>query len=202
MIELHLIKRLLSKEAFNKYINYIKVPQELKKHYKILTTLHESVTTNLSLDDYLLHARQEGCDYLDTLKESETGDESLDILLRKAAVRSWSQDLALLAVDVSEGKKDISDLSSLYDSLSELQGEEETQEDFVTDDINEILKQTDRSGGLQWRLPSLRRNLGGVKQGMFGIIYARSNTGKTTFGASEISFMAKQAEQPIIWFKI
>lgn len=42
--------------------------------------------------------------------------------------------------------------------------------------------------------------LGSLRQGDFGFIFARPETGKTTFLASEVSYFATQTDKPIIWF--
>jgi replicative DNA helicase len=52
---------------------------------------------------------------------------------------------------------------------------------------------------LKWRLTSLNRSLGPLRKGDFGFIFARPETGKTTFLASEVTFMASQAESSVLW---
>jgi KaiC/GvpD/RAD55 family RecA-like ATPase len=42
--------------------------------------------------------------------------------------------------------------------------------------------------------------LGSLRKGDFGFIFARPESGKTTFLASEISHFATQTDRPIIWF--
>jgi KaiC/GvpD/RAD55 family RecA-like ATPase len=42
--------------------------------------------------------------------------------------------------------------------------------------------------------------LGSLRKGDFGFIFARPETGKTTFLASEISYFAEQCDSPILWF--
>lgn len=47
-------------------------------------------------------------------------------------------------------------------------------------------------GGLQWRLNALRQSLGPIRIGDLGVFAARPDTGKTTWIASESSYMAGQ----------
>lgn len=54
--------------------------------------------------------------------------------------------------------------------------------------------------GLRWRLPCLNKSLGSLRKGDFGFIFARPETGKTTFLASEATHMLEQTNRPIIWF--
>jgi hypothetical protein len=42
--------------------------------------------------------------------------------------------------------------------------------------------------------------LGSLRQGDFGFVFARPETGKTTFLASEVTYMASQTQSPILWF--
>jgi replicative DNA helicase len=54
--------------------------------------------------------------------------------------------------------------------------------------------------GLRWRLKFLNQSLGSLRKGDFGFLFARPETGKTTFLASEVSHMATQTEGDILWF--
>ncbi len=71
--------------------------------------------------------------------------------------------------------------------------------EFVTDDLTELYNESVSTPGLRWRLSTLNRMLGSLRQGDFGFIFARPETGKTTFLASEVTFMASQAKGPILW---
>jgi replicative DNA helicase len=90
---------------------------------------------------------------------------------------------------------------SLADQLR--QPESVTEVEYVTDDLEEILDESVRTPGLRWRLNSLNRSLGSLRKGDFGFIFARPETGKTTFLASEVTHMASQLNPesgPILWF--
>jgi replicative DNA helicase len=57
------------------------------------------------------------------------------------------------------------------------------------------------SGGLNWRLKELNVALGPIRKGDFIIIAARPETGKTTFTASEASYMMTQLQpdEHVVW---
>ena len=57
------------------------------------------------------------------------------------------------------------------------------------------------SGGLNWRLKELNVALGPIRKGDFIIIAARPETGKTTFTASEASYMMNQLhpDEHVLW---
>lgn len=98
------------------------------------------------------------------------------------------------------------DLSAVHDSVTFL--EEDDDEDLdeietVSDDLEFLLAETVQRPGLRWRLTSLNRSLGSLRKGNFGFVFARPETGKTTFLSSEITFMLAQLKEddgPIIWF--
>lgn len=199
-IELHIIKHLLNKETYNKYISYINVSKELQKHYKVLEELHTSTNNNLTLDEYTLHAEQQGCDYLDVLKESNVSEDSLEKLVKTLSERSWAHTQALLLVEVAEGRRELSDALEHYSNIENIVASNKHEEMFITDSLDELSLTTNREAGLKWRLPPLQEALGGLNKGDFGFIFARPETGKTTFLASEVSFFAEQIDKPIIWF--
>jgi KaiC/GvpD/RAD55 family RecA-like ATPase len=71
---------------------------------------------------------------------------------------------------------------------------------FVTNDLEELYNDARQNVGLRWRLQTLNRMLGSLRTGDFGFIFARPETGKTTFLASEITHFATQVKKPIVWF--
>lgn len=75
--------------------------------------------------------------------------------------------------------------------------------EYVTDDLHDILRDTITKSGLRWRLNSLNRSLGSLRKGDFGFIFARPESGKTTFLADQVTHMASQLSEsdgPILWF--
>jgi replicative DNA helicase len=106
--------------------------------------------------------------------------------------------VALLAIDVSEGRKSFDSLLTKLQEHETIVADEEIQ--FVSDDLEELYEHNVSKQGLRWRLQTLNEMLGSLRKGDFGFIFARPESGKTTFLASEVSFMAEQTENPIIWF--
>ena len=117
--------------------------------------------------------------------------------IKELVDRSLAYDLALLSIDVSEGRRELSEVFDFYDKFeNKVEVEDVT---YVTDDLDELYEQTVHTPGLRWRLKALNDSLGSLRRGDFGFIFARPETGKTTFLASEVSFFAEQAEGPILW---
>ena len=72
---------------------------------------------------------------------------------------------------------------------------------YVSDDIEEILEQTDPNAGYKWRLEELNIMLGTLTPGKFGVIAARPDAGKTSVLASEVTYIAQQLgpDEHILW---
>jgi hypothetical protein len=110
------------------------------------------------------------------------------------------RELSLASYDVAEGKKSYEDVQKLMEALDAADEEPEDDSDaFVTDDLNSLLDTTYKTPGLRWRLNVLNKSLGSLRKGDFGFIFARPETGKTTFLASEVTHMAEQATGPVLW---
>jgi replicative DNA helicase len=77
---------------------------------------------------------------------------------------------------------------------------------FIEDDIGELLKSDENHTGLSWRLSCLSEHMRPMIAGDFGIVAGRPDTGKTSFLASELTYLAPQireafkADRPAIWF--
>jgi replicative DNA helicase len=97
----------------------------------------------------------------------------------------------------------------LLDSVSEIIDhykslKEETADDkqiFVEEDLDELISQT-ATDGLSWRLNCLKTSLGPLSGGSLGHVFARPESGKTTFLHSEVSYLTTQLDngETILWF--
>ena len=61
---------------------------------------------------------------------------------------------------------------------------------------------TEQDEGIHWRLACLNESMRGMLPGDFGLIAGRPDKGKTSFLASEVTFMAAQlpADKNVLWF--
>lgn len=132
--------------------------------------------------------------------EKVDGQQSVRLLLDKFRNQRLLEDLATASYDASRGKS-MQDVLRIADQLRH--PESVTEIGYVTDDLEEILDESVKVPGLRWRLGSLNRSLGSLRKGDFGFVFARPETGKTTFLASEVTHMASQLSDqsgPILWF--
>lgn len=72
---------------------------------------------------------------------------------------------------------------------------------WIKEDINTLLDDMADNSGIKWRLECLNNSMRGLRPGDTGIIAARPDRGKTTFFASEVTFMAQQLppDKRVIW---
>jgi len=72
---------------------------------------------------------------------------------------------------------------------------------IVKYDLEDLLVQTE-GDGMAFRLKCLRDALGGLAGGTLGHVFARPETGKTSFMHSEATFLAPQLsdDHPLLWF--
>lgn len=124
--------------------------------------------------------------------------------LRILEARLIAYDIARLGISVADGDKDPADLHSLMqDVLGRLEKVSTDTVVFVSDDLEQLYNETIKERGHRWRLQSLNEALGSLRLGDFGFIFARPETGKTTWLASECTFMAEHLgpnDGPILWF--
>ncbi len=102
---------------------------------------------------------------------------------------------------VKEGTSDLEHVHMLTtEALKDVERYLEKDDLFVEADLASIVDRL-ASGGYEWRLAPLNRSLGPLRQGNFVIVAARVEVGKTTFLASEVSFLAQQLpkDRPVVW---
>ena len=173
---------------YNKYINNNNISlQELEVSYNANYRLQDS-------------ERKELTALLEDIYSTElTNEEAVIELLEEHRKRCLSGDIARVALDVEDGRADIEELYKIYDEFEKNPIELEESE-VVEMDLSKLHVSQVQTPGLRWRLDWLNKALGSLRKGDFGFIFARPETGKTTFLASEISHMVQQTQGDIIWF--
>jgi replicative DNA helicase len=212
MIESIVIYILLNKIYYNKYYKYIKIQnKELIKLYYCIKSLHDKSNKDLYTVDELEIEFLTNYPFLkDVEKEIYTAifrklrevvldEDRIQDYLEKQREAVLARQVAELALEVTEGTKSFSDI---LDHVSKIDVERPIVDDitFVSDDLELLYDQQIAAPGLRWRLDCLNKSLGSLRKGDFGFIFARPETGKTTFLASEVTNMASQTDRPILWF--
>lgn len=137
---------------------------------------------------------------ISTIDQEAPDVAAIEGFLRSVKQRMVSSQVAFKALDVAEGRAGFADLVAMAEQLREDDDAvEEAGGEFVSDDLEVLLAEAYSGAGLSWRLGSLNRSLGPLRKGDFGFVFARPETGKTTFLASEVTHFAEQVDGPILW---
>lgn len=214
MVELSLLKLCLVKsnweEANSGGLSISDFPKELHVYYSCISNYHSSSNDSVEitvsdLANLVFATSNKDKEYneqiLVNLEKLDCSDNTSKTLLSSLLSRKKLKELSLLAYEAYEGKAELSRVIELVQGLENKEGlSTEDEEEFVSDDIEQLINHAVNTPGLSWRLKTMNRMLGPLRKGNFGFLFARPETGKTTFLASELSFMAEQAEQPVLWF--
>lgn len=213
LYELSIIKYFLSYQEWCKWKDKLSVkdfPKELVPIYSVLDNFHQTHQQDLSVHDLanlvLAHQARDPDYYrqvLSNLESLDVSSTSVEVLLTSLHEQKLLKEISLTAYDITEGKGDRTKLDELLKLfVSPVEDVESVEDDFVTDDLEDLVGSIITSPGLRWRLNALNKMMGSLRKGNFGFVFARSETGKSTLIASEVSHMATQIPPgggPIIW---
>jgi replicative DNA helicase len=108
---------------------------------------------------------------------------------------------------ISYVQSDLADDSTLQQALSEYDKIIDQPVDdikLVSTNLEELYVQQRSKPGLRWRLRSLNEMVGSLRKGDFAVIFARPETGKTTFLADNVAGWLEQLASsgggPVLWF--
>lgn len=219
-MSLQLIKFLLKRDVYLKYGDSLRdifrENKEANQLVNYLARLHNLYETDISFAEFSTYVmancmdkdKQVFTELLTSINDADTDSVILADVFADVMRRQKAYELALSALEVSEGRKDFADLVDMSKDLSVENAEIDNIDDlFVSNDLEELYAEEYATPGLRWRLSALNRMLGSIRQGDFGFIFARPEAGKTTFLASEVTHMAEQLHQrnpedagTILWF--
>jgi len=219
-VYLLLLKALLNHQTYLSYYSYINLEflernfPDVYRLYACLPKLHEPESDDsevvFGLDDLRLlycilypSGDTSGINHiLQTMTTLEAKDTSVLSMLTTLRERELALRVAKQALKVADGSASVDSLNDEYQKLTQVPTDEgeDWKANFVSNNIVEILARKKTEPGLRWRMKSLNKALGPLRKGNFGFVFARPESGKTTFLASEVSYMAEQTDRPIIWF--
>lgn len=210
MIEYLILKVFINdSELFNKYFATLKL-EFVRENYPILYRLFKSLPAN-SIEEleasYLANypvlktgEREAVRTVLNAVEKAEGESEAILAYLEGHLSRAWASDVALMALDVAEGRKKLEELDNVLAKRTASVALEAVEVEFVSTDIEALMVEEDMQPGLSWRLKCLNQSLGPLRKGNFGHIFARVETGKTAMWVSEATHMAQQVDKPILIF--
>jgi hypothetical protein len=216
-LDIILLKLFINSTYYNKYkyyinnylINNYKINNRvLFKLYRCLQLLHEEHPSCSLQDLYLrllreypalpVDEREVAQETLQKASESIFNEEEVSTLVQQQYDAAKASQVALKAIDVAEGRAKIGELSEIL-AHDHLAVEQQQEKVFYENDLLGLHASTKGSNGLRWPLTTLNKSLGSLRPGDFGFIFARPETGKTTFLAHVTTHMAEQAQRPVIW---
>ena len=220
MIEFSILKSFcLNKDnylSYNKYldVNYLKNNYlDLYKIYNVISILYnkypvEDISKDELLTGYVAsypvlrpQDRKSVEELVGQIFKSKVSEDLLIDYLETHRERAFAGDMAIKALAISEGRGKLDELNALwsqYKARSDAGGVE-----YVSQDLESLYADVFASGGLSWHLPSLQTSLGPLRKGNFGFVFARPETGKTTFLSHLATHVANKADSesgPILWF--
>jgi len=210
MIEYSIIKLFINNnELYDKYFSSLKL-NYIEQNYKTLFRCFKCLPVN-SLEG--LEAKflaeypviREGDrdvvrGVINDISKASAIEAEVTPYLESHLAQAWAAELAILALEVGEGRKTVEQLDELIAKRDSSLTLEEEEVQYVCTDIEELINNETIEGGLHWRLNCLNRSLGPLRKGNFGHIFARVNTGKTAMWISELTHMAQQTDKPILIF--
>jgi len=210
MVEYSILKVFVNnKEFYDKYYKYLKIDDYIKLNYPILFRLFKCLPVDNITEleaTYLTNypVMKEGdrgvvADIIKKISEAECNEDAIISYLDNHRTNAIASEIAITALEVTEGRKDKEILSSLFNDLSSSIVIEEDG-GYVTTDIEELLQEDELDDGLHWRLRCLNQSLGPLRKGDFGHIFARVETGKTAMWVSEVTHFMTQTDKPILIF--
>lgn len=135
---------------------------------------------------------------------SDVDDSTREGIVRVLMENRYANVAAQALIDYRAGKEvDLLALGQLH--LNDLKLALKTVDNiggFIDTDIGDILtRMNDVKHGFKWRLDPLRRCMRPLQYGDFGIVAGRPDKGKTSFLASELTYLAPQLPEgrPILW---
>ena len=198
---------------YYKYINLNYIKNNFSNIYKLFLIVHQYYEANQShalskLDfelayhsSYLLEdsERNELSNTLDRILALDVNVNNTVGYLNEHKKRCVAGELAKVALDVEDGSAELSDL---LEKVKEFEADDITEDaaKTINMDLSELYNTAIATPGLRWRLDWLNKSLGSLRKGDFGFIFARPETGKTTFLASEMTHMVTQTDGDILWF--
>lgn len=167
------------------------------KLYKTIGEAHQRYSHDLSAADISAiwavnnstATRAEHEVFQDALTEVDAATPvSLDVA-KDVIEQLWRQEtfreIAQLSLNASEGSMDI--LSKIYEKVEQVKEGLVAEDDLgdpVTDDIHELLASASDAARWPFNIETLSRHVYGIGPSEFAVVFARPETGKSSFGVS------------------
>jgi|TARA_B110000908_G_scaffold38417_1_gene46284 replicative DNA helicase len=195
-----LLKSLLTSDFYTQNKGMVKTSifdDTYSKLYKTIEDAHCSYNQDLSAADIsaiwavnnATATRAEHEIFQDALTEVDAATPVSLPVAKDVIEKLWMQEtfreIAQLSLNASEGSTEI--ISKIYERIEQVkQGlvYEDDLGDPVTDDIHELLASASDASRWPFNIETLSRNVLGIGPSEFAVVFARPETGKSSFGVS------------------
>lgn len=217
--EISLVLFLLDKQNFDKYYSYlseINTEAETKKFFKVIQEYFqeypdkdsltvEELLIYFSVKYPLLKKNQKYVTMLERMSSLKVDNKILAENMNHFLEKYTASEIVFKLTDVLDGESysvldDVRALIDEHDSRKvRLSGDEDSL--FVKSNLSDLLHDEVLTPGLKWRLSCLNESIGDLRGGSLGHVFARPDTGKTSFIVSEVSNFASQLkdDEVILW---
>lgn len=142
-------------------------------------------------------------DLIDTIYNIDTSREVATTLITQLIMKDFANRIANAVIPILSGQETPDNLQCVEELLTEYRDfnpPEEEVDECATDDLDELLDAIGQDG-IMWRLQCLSNSLGPLVGGTLGHLFARPETGKTTFLHSEVEFWLSQLgeDECVLW---
>lgn len=205
---------------YNKYINssnitkeYINILQVIKEYYnkfeehKYLSS--DELRTWFNHLNPAIKDRELYDTIFDRLEALDISDTVAEEIVTNLVEKEYANKIINVLIPVIEDSAfrilntEVKNLVEEYVDVCQLKKDQE-ENPFVEDDLEKLLEENVTGDGISWRLNCLNCDLGKLRGGSLGHVFARPDTGKTSFFASEATYFASQLKEGecILWIKI
>ena len=202
---------------YNRYINktnitkeYLVILESLKEYYNKFEE-HKYLSSD-ELKTWFHHVNpaikdKELYDALfERLSSLDISDTVAEEIVTNMIEKEYANKIITTLIPVIEDssfRKLNTEVKKLVDEYEEVCNLKKDEEDnpFVTAELETILEETTTGSGLHWRLDCLNKSVGLLRGGNLMHVFARPDMGKTSFLASEATFIASQLkdDEVLVW---
>ena len=134
-------------------------------------------------------------------KHSGVGDAQTEDILKSYVLKNYIDKIASAANSTASDDVKLDALKDIVEECDkELQRAVNPAQLFVSGELEDVAKEV-TAPGYEWRLEEMNVSLGPLRKGNFVIVAGRPETGKTTFVADQVGYMATQIDdaRPVVW---
>lgn len=210
MLEATILKYLLTRDNYDKYYYHIRrltLEPEVSKLFGLLPTFFEAsdgsecslqeLKALFNLEYPSIKDPEVYTGLFEQIESSDLGDAVLGKIVSKLVYKDTTNLIIQACMPVlsnADKGEALDSVRELLDKHDKLLSPEATEQEFMEDNLDLLLEAKVRCPGLKWRLNGLNNYIGELRRGRSGHIFARPNTGKTSFLLSEMSYWAQQLE--------